>query len=360
MVAGNRTDGELIREFVAAGNEAAFEEVVRRHGPMVLSICQRVLGRRHDAEDLMQVVFMTLAQKAESLVDRPSLAGWLHRVAWHVSVRHRRATLLRRHHEHKASEIWFRIKLNGNDSDDLAIELDRALNLLREEFREPLILHHVQGHTIEEAAELMDCKVGTVASRLARGREMLRERLERWGLVLTVAVTGQLLLTGAGPGGAVQAPIAAAPAAMGGVGWNALAASTSASPVAAATATAGVVTIADFFGVRSTWAKCLMGILVSSTIGSTTLASMQIYSTIVEQKGVAVAPVEYRLAASPAPAEADSEFNFNFGGSSGGVPEPGSLSLLAAASLLLLRRRQSSRRDHGDSCIPRRVEEATG
>jgi RNA polymerase sigma factor (sigma-70 family) len=335
MVAGNRTDGELIREFVAAGNEAAFEELVRRHGPLVLSVCRRVLDRRHDAEDIMQSVFMILAQKAESLLDRPSLAGWLHRVAWHVSLRHRRAALLRRNHERNAGQIWIRVKLNVNEPDDLAIELDRALNLLRDEFREPLILHHLQGHTIEEAAELMDCKVGTVASRLSRGREMLRERLERWGVVLTVAVTGELLLSGAGPGGAASASVAAAPAAIAGTGWEALAASASAAPptIGAASAAASVGVVA----VQSALAKKLMAVFVAGSFCTMTVAGVVNYPG---ESNHGVSTSQYQSEREPLPQPAADTSCSRDSYSYCVAPEPGSLSLLASASLLLLRRRQ--------------------
>ncbi|HYT92040.1 MAG TPA: sigma factor, partial [Gemmataceae bacterium] len=80
-------DARLLDRFVATRDEAAFELLVRRHGPMVLSVCRRVLGDAHAAEDAFQASFLVLARKAASAALCRSVGGWLHTVALRVALR---------------------------------------------------------------------------------------------------------------------------------------------------------------------------------------------------------------------------------------------------------------------------------
>src|SRR6266705_3488916 len=84
-------DAELLHRYVAEGDEAAFELLLWRHGPMVRGVCRRVLRHTQDAEDAFQATFLALVRKAVSISQRESLAGWLYRVAYRVALRARDA-----------------------------------------------------------------------------------------------------------------------------------------------------------------------------------------------------------------------------------------------------------------------------
>src|SRR5262249_45927606 len=92
----SQTDGQLLGRFVAARDEASFAALVRRHGPMVLGVCRRVLRHDHDAEDAFQATFLVLARRAGSVGQRGSVGGWLYEVAHHIAVRARSDAVRRR------------------------------------------------------------------------------------------------------------------------------------------------------------------------------------------------------------------------------------------------------------------------
>jgi RNA polymerase sigma-70 factor (ECF subfamily) len=172
------SDGELLGRFVATRDEASFAALVRRHGPTVLGVCRRILGSHADAEDACQAVFLILVRKAGSVRPPGMLAGWLHGVARNVSRRALRMAVRRQRHE-RASATRPR---PGKTDPELRMLIDRELNRLPAESRTAIILCDVEGLTRSEAAGRLGWAEGTVASRLARGRQILARRLIRAGL----------------------------------------------------------------------------------------------------------------------------------------------------------------------------------
>jgi hypothetical protein len=80
-------DAQLLDRFVQTHDEAAFESLLWRHGPMVLGLCRRLLCHRHDAEDAFQAVFLVFFRKANTIGRRECVPGWLYRVAYRVALK---------------------------------------------------------------------------------------------------------------------------------------------------------------------------------------------------------------------------------------------------------------------------------
>ncbi|HZV05319.1 MAG TPA: sigma-70 family RNA polymerase sigma factor [Gemmataceae bacterium] len=190
---GERTDDELLEQFVARQEEAAFAALVQRHGPMVLGVCRHLLINAHDIEDAFQAVFLVLVSKAASIRSRTLLAGWLYRVAYRVAMRARMHAARRHEREVRGVEMM------AAEPDAEAIDpqlrplLHEELNRLPEKYRSPLVLCYLQGKTHEEAARQLAWPIGTIKGRLARAREMLRPRLARRGLALSTAALASVL-----------------------------------------------------------------------------------------------------------------------------------------------------------------------
>src|SRR4051812_23274711 len=89
---GGFSDSQLLERFVAGRDEAAFEVLVWRHGPMVFSLCRRLLRGEQDAEDAFQAPFLALARKAGSIGKRQAVASWLYQVAYRIALRARAAS----------------------------------------------------------------------------------------------------------------------------------------------------------------------------------------------------------------------------------------------------------------------------
>lgn len=192
---GTMTDAQLVDLFLSRRDdeaaEAAFEELVSRHGPMVLRVCRDVLRDDHDAEDAFQAVFLVLAGRAGSIRRRDSIASWLFGVAHRVAGRARRSAARRRRMERTAAEQTSKSAFPADPSDGEA--LHEEIDILPGRLRAPVVLCYLQGLTYAAAAQQLGVSEVAVRSRLARARERLRRRLTRRGLTLPAG----FLVTGA-------------------------------------------------------------------------------------------------------------------------------------------------------------------
>ncbi len=196
----NMPDQYLLQCFAEDRDEAAFAQLVRRHGPMVLGICRRVLRDTHAADDVFQATFLALARRPRSIRNVSSLACWLHQVAHRIAKRECFTTARRRAHEFRSP-----IPAGGDPHDEMSWRemcevLDAELRALPEMFRAPLVLCYLEGLTRDEAAQHLGWTAGAVKGRLERGREMLRHRLTRRGITVSAALLGILLTQGSTSG----------------------------------------------------------------------------------------------------------------------------------------------------------------
>jgi RNA polymerase sigma factor (sigma-70 family) len=186
-------DRHLLERFLASGDDAAFAALVRRHGAMVLGVGRRLLHDADAAEDVFQATFLVLARRAASIRKQDALGSWLYGVAYRVAVRARAATASRRRRERQApapppadpaAEVTWR---------ELGAVLDEELRQLPDRYRAPLVLCFLEGQTQDEAARELGYSKATLRRRLAHGRELLRRRLLRRGVALSVGLLATAL-----------------------------------------------------------------------------------------------------------------------------------------------------------------------
>ena len=174
-------DAELLKHFVTDKDRAAFELLVARHGSMVLGTARRLVENSHDAEDVFQAVFLSLARLAKTIRHGRTLPAWLHKSTCRIAARVRANRVSapeklppepREHIAPEAQLVW----------QEVCQALDEELQRLPEQWRSPLLLCYLSGLTRDEAAKQLGWSLGTLKRRLEEGRKALRIRLDRRGI----------------------------------------------------------------------------------------------------------------------------------------------------------------------------------
>ncbi|VTR93808.1 wd-40 repeat : Uncultured bacterium genome assembly Metasoil_fosmids_resub OS=uncultured bacterium PE=4 SV=1: Sigma70_r2: Sigma70_r4_2 [Gemmata massiliana] len=163
----------------AGGDGGAFTELVRRHGPMVLGVCHRVLGPTTDADDAFQTTFLALVENARALHTPTALPGWLHRTAFRAAMKLKARRISPTAPPEPAITAEPLADLSWKE---VRAALDEELNALPDDLRAPLVLCYLDGQTRDAAAAVLGVSLSTLKRRLADGLDRLNRRLTRRGV----------------------------------------------------------------------------------------------------------------------------------------------------------------------------------
>jgi RNA polymerase sigma factor (sigma-70 family) len=196
------SDAQLLERFIEAKRdtehpeaELAFASLVERHGRMVWHVCRSLVFDDHDAEDAFQATFLVLLSKAGSLRIRQTLGPWLHAVAYRTALNCRSMSTRRRCVERAAAAMAVRANRPESftaelERDELGAAIHQAIMELPTRFRTVVVLCDLEGLGYVEAAASLKIPLGTLQSRLARARRILRDKLTHHGAILPAITSG--------------------------------------------------------------------------------------------------------------------------------------------------------------------------
>jgi len=181
-------DDQLLTRFFQEREDAAFGVLVERYGPLVYGVCRRILNDSNDAEDAFQATFLVLVRKGGTLRDPGRLANWLYGVAYRTARKLRAKAALRTKSERQAGEMPTKSDVADMTYEELQAILDEEISQLPEKYSLPLVLCYLEGKTNAQAAAQLGWPEGSMSRRLSRARELLRSRLAKRGLAMSVAL----------------------------------------------------------------------------------------------------------------------------------------------------------------------------
>ena len=186
---GEPTDAELLMQFTKHGDDDSFRLLVERHYGLVMGVCRNILRSSHDAEDAFQATFLILARRCRSIRQLNCVAGWLQRVAYRTSIR-------------LARQKSRRGEVTLDSTEELPATADSSLRAIHDvetmhrfyeeldrlpiKLRNALVLFYLEGLPRRQAAESLECTDSALKGRLAQGKKLLRQRLLRRGLALSI------------------------------------------------------------------------------------------------------------------------------------------------------------------------------
>ncbi|HKB04625.1 MAG TPA: sigma-70 family RNA polymerase sigma factor [Gemmataceae bacterium] len=213
LAAHHEDDGDLLARFRDGRDLAALDGLVRKHAPLVLAACRKVLPDA-DADDVFQATFLVLMRDARRIRKGQSVGSWLYGVAHRLALQARANQARRSRIEGRS-----RAESRSDSTTDLSWKeacaaLHEELDRLPDSYRLALLLCYLEGKSRDEAATELGWTLNRVRGQLERGRERLRKRLERRGIALSAgllaAVAGNSVLAGGPPARLVQAAMRAA------------------------------------------------------------------------------------------------------------------------------------------------------
>lgn len=187
------SDGAALTRFAQNHDSEAFAQLVERFGPMVQGVCKRVLGDTPDADDAYQATFVVLVRKARTVRPPEAVGSWLFAVAHRTAV-YARTVMNRRSVKYRPLD-----REPANEpprTPEVLAALDTELAGLPDKYRDAVVLCELHGKSLKEAADALAVPVGTLASRLARGRQLLADRLKGKGFAVSAATISGMLAAG--------------------------------------------------------------------------------------------------------------------------------------------------------------------
>lgn len=186
-------DMKLLRSYAAGNSEEAFSTLVSRHINLVYSAALRVVQDSHQAEEVAQAVFLTLARKAHSLDSATILSGWLYQTARLTACNTVRAEVRRRQREQQAQ-----LEATMNDSTpelwtQVGPQLEEAMAELNEKDRDAIVLRYFQGKLLKEVGEVLGTTEDAAKMRVNRALEKLRNFFIRRGITMPEALLAAAL-----------------------------------------------------------------------------------------------------------------------------------------------------------------------